>query len=173
MTWFSLLQQSLLRRLIAAGTGVLLVLLAAGLTMPGSATAAVPSTTDLAYYDVTSPSTGAGGLAADLTQRGYDVLEGPLTKGVPILATAADAQLLRHRGLTVRYAGPLYQPVSASFQAAAGTYYGGYHTAAAHEVHNQQVTAAHPDLAVLRTVGRSWLKTQNRGGHDIQALCVT
>jgi hypothetical protein len=173
MTWFSLFPQSLLRRLIAAGTGVLLVLLGVGLTMPGSAAAAVPSTADLAYYDVTSPSTGAGGLAADLTQRGYDVLEGPLTNGVPILATAADAQLLRHRGLTVRYAGPLYQPVPASVQAAAGTYYGGYHTAAGHEAHNQQAAATHPDLAVLRTIGRSWLKTQNRGGRDIQALCIT
>jgi len=173
MTWFSLFPQSLLRRLIAAGTGLLLVLLGAAFALPGRAAAAVPSTADLAYYDVRSPSVGAGSLAADLTQRGYDVLDGPLTNGVPILATAADAVLLRHRGLTVRYAGPLYQPVSASVSAAAGTYYGGYHTTAGHEAHNQQVATAHPDLAVLRTIGRSWLKTQNRGGHDIQALCVT
>ena len=173
MNGFSLFPQSLRRRLTAAGAGGLLVLLGAGLTMPGSATAAVPSTTDQAYYDVTSPTTGAGGLAADLTRRGYDVLEGPLTDGVPVLATAAGAQRLRQRGLTVRYAGPLYQPVAASFVAAADTYYGGYHTAAGHEVHNQQVATAHPDLAVLRTIGRSWLKSQSQGGHDIQALCIT
>jgi carboxypeptidase T len=160
-------------RLLAAATAALLVLLGAGLATPGSATAAVPSPTEPAYYDVTSPSTTAGGLVADLNRHGYDVLEGPLTHGVPILATAADAQRLRDRGLSVRYAGPLYEPVSASFQAAAGTYYGGYHTTTGHEAHDQQVAAAHPDLAVLRTIGQSWLKTQNRGGHDIQALCIT
>jgi carboxypeptidase T len=173
MTRFPLPQRSRLRRLLAAGTAVLLILIGAGLAMPGSATAAVPNATEPAYYDVTSPSTTAGGLAADLTQRGYDVLEGPLTHGVPILATAADAVRLRNRGLSVRYAGPLYQPVSTSFQAAAGTYYGGYHTSTGHETHNQEVTAAHPDLAILRTIGQSWLKTQGRGGHDIQALCIT
>jgi carboxypeptidase T len=173
MTRFPLPQRSRLRRLFAAGTAVLLILLGAGLAMPGSATAAVPNPTEPAYYDVTSPSTTAGGLAADLTQRGYDVLEGPLTHGVPILATAADAQRLRDRGLLVRYTGPLYQPVSRSFQATGGTFYGGYHTTAGHEAHDQEVTAAHPDLAVLRTIGQSWLKTQGRGGHDIPALCIT
>jgi murein tripeptide amidase MpaA len=159
---------SRLRRLIVAGAAVLL-----GLTMPGTATAAVPSTTELAYYDVTSASTTTGGLAADLTKRGYDVLEGPLTNGVPILASEADVQRLRRGGLTVRYAGPLYQPVPASFVAAADTYYGGYHTAAGHETHNAAVASAHPDLAVLRTIGSSWLKTQGSGGHSIQALCIT
>ncbi|GLW32849.1 M14 family zinc carboxypeptidase [Actinoplanes regularis] len=173
MNWFSLFPQSRLRRLIATGTAVLLVLLGAGLTTPGNAAAATPSSADLAYYDVTSPSAPTGSLAADLTRRGYDVLEGPLSDGVPILATAAAAQRLRRQGLTVRYAGPLYQPVAASFQAAADTYYGGYHTAAGHETHNQQVATAHPDLAVLRTIGQSWRKTQGSGGHDIQALCIT
>jgi carboxypeptidase T len=173
MTRFLLPRRSRPRRLLAAGTALLLVLLGAGLAMPGSATAAVPNTAEPAYYDVTSPSTTAGGLAADLSRRGYDVLEGPLTHGVPILATAADAQRLRDRGLSVRYAGPLYEPVSTAFRAAAGTYYGGYHTTAGHETHDQQVSAAHPDLAVLRTIGQSWLKTQARGGHDIQALCIT
>jgi carboxypeptidase T len=150
------------RRLIVAGTVVLLALLGAA-----PATAATPP--DLAYYTVA----GSGRLAAELAQRGYDVLEGPLTDGVPILASAADAQRLRRGGLTVHYAGPLHQPVPASFVAAANTYYGGYHTVAGHEAHNAQVVAAHPDLAALRTIGRSWLKTQNRGGHDIQAVCLT
>jgi carboxypeptidase T len=158
-----------LRGLLAA----LPLLLAAGFALPASASAAVPNATEPAYYDVTSPSATAGGVAVDLARRGYDVLEGPLTHGVPILATAADAQRLRDRGLSVRYAGPLYQPVPTSFQAAAGTYYGGYHTAAGHEAHDQEVAAAHPDLVVLRTIGQSWLKTQSRGGHDIQALCIT
>jgi murein tripeptide amidase MpaA len=162
-----------MRRLLAVATAPMLVLLGAGLALPGSATAAVPAPAGPAYYDVTAPSTTAGSLAADLSRRGYDVLEGPLTNGVPILATAADAQLLRQRGLSVRYAGPLHQPVPASFVAAADTYYGGYHTAAGHETHNQAVATAHPDLAVLRTIGQSWLKTQSRGGHDIQALCIT
>jgi hypothetical protein len=159
--------------LLAAITAVLLLLLGAGTALPGSVAASVPDPAEPAYYDVTSPSTAAAGLAADLVRRGYDVLEGPLTHGVPILATTADADQLRHRGLTVRYAGPLHQPVSASLQAASGTYYGGYHTTAGHEAHNQQVAAARPDLVVLRTIGQSWLKTQGRGGHDIQALCIT
>ncbi|GAA0535953.1 M14 family zinc carboxypeptidase [Paractinoplanes ferrugineus] len=155
---------SRLRRLTVAGAAVLL-----GLTTPGTATAATPSTAELAYYDVTSPTADP----ADLARRGYDVLEGPLTNGVPILAGAADVQRLRREGLTVRYVGPLYQPVAASFVAAADTYYGGYHTAAGHENHNQAVAAAHPDLAVLRTIGQSWRKTQNQGGHNLQALCIT
>ncbi|MEV4641264.1 M14 family zinc carboxypeptidase [Actinoplanes sp. NPDC049548] len=173
MTRFPLSRRSRLRSLLAVAAAVLLPLLGAGPAMPGSAAAAAPGPAEPAYYDVTSPSTTAAGLAADLTRRGYDVLEGPLSHGVPVLATAADAQRLRHRGLTVRYAGPLHQPVAASFRAAAGTYYGGYHTSAGHEAHNQQVATAHPDLVVLRTIGQSWLKTQNRGGHDLQALCIT
>ncbi|MEV8509158.1 M14 family zinc carboxypeptidase [Actinoplanes sp. NPDC051475] len=173
MTRFAPSHRSRLRRWLAAATAVLLPLLGAGLAVPGSAAASVPTTAEQAYYDVTSPSTTAAGLATDLTRRGYDVLEGPLTHGVPILATAADAQRLRHRGLTVHYAGPLYQPVASTFRAAAGTYYGGYHTAAGHEDHNRQVASAHPDLVVLRGIGQSWLKTQSSGGHDIQALCIT
>lgn len=159
---------SLIRRLTVAAAAVLL-----GLTTPGAATAAVPTPAEPAYYDVTASFRSAGELAGDLSRRGYDVLEGPLTNGVPVLATAADAQRLRRDGLTVRYAGPLHQPVPSSVAAAAGTYYGGYHTVAGHEAHNQQVATAHPDLVVLRTIGQSWLKTQNRGGHDLQALCIT
>ena len=172
MTRFALPRRWHLRRLLAATTAVLLSLLGAGMALPGSAAAAVPDEGEPAYYDVTSPSTAATGLAADLIQRGYDVLEGPQTHGVPILATTADAQRLRSRGLTVRYAGPLHQPVSSSLQAG-GTFYGGYHTTAGHEAHNQQVASARPDLVVLRTIGQSWLKTQGRGGHDLQALCIT
>ncbi|GGQ47997.1 M14 family zinc carboxypeptidase [Couchioplanes azureus] len=173
MTRFTLSRRSRLRSSLAAATALLLALLGAQVTAPGGAAGAVPGPGEPAYYDVTSPSASTGALAGDLVRGGYDVLEGPLTDGVPILATAADAQRLRHRGLTVRYAGPLHQPVPASFRAAAGTYYGGYHTTAGHEAHHQQVATAHPDLVVLRTIGRSWLKTQGRGGHDIQALCIT
>jgi carboxypeptidase T len=172
MTRLPLLRRSRPGRLLAAATAALLVTIGAGLA-PGSADAAVPNATEPAYYAVTAPSTTAGSLAADLARRGYDVLEGSLSQGVPILTTAADAQRLRQRGLSVRYTGPLHQPVAASFLAAAGTYYGGYHTAAGHETHNQAVATARPDLAALKTIGRSWLKTQNRGGHDIQALCLT
>jgi carboxypeptidase T len=171
MTRFVPTRRSRPCRLLAAATAVLLSALGAGLALPGSAAGSVPDSAGPAYYDVTSPS--MAGLATDLTRRGYDVLEGPLTQGVPILGTAADVQRLRQRGLTVRYAGPLYQPVPASVQAAAGTFYGGYHTAAGHEAHNQQVASAHPDLVVLRSIGQSWLKTQGRGGHDIQAVCIT
>jgi hypothetical protein len=49
MTRFPLPLRSRLRKLLAAATAVLLMLLAAGLAMPGSASAAVPDTTEPAY----------------------------------------------------------------------------------------------------------------------------
>ncbi|MFD1374287.1 M14 family zinc carboxypeptidase [Actinoplanes sichuanensis] len=173
MTRFPSSRRSRARRLPAAVTITMLLLISAGLMLPGSATAAGPDAGEPGYWMVASPTTAVGELADDLNKRGYDVMEGLSRDGAPILATAAQAQRLRRDGLSVRYTGPLYQPVPVSVQAAAGTYYGGYHTAAAHETHNQQVVTAHPELAVLKTIGQSWLKTQNRGGHDIQALCIT
>ena len=71
---------------------------------------------------------------------------------MPVLADAAAVVRLRHLGLSVRYTGPLYQPVSPSLLADPDTYYGGYHTSAGHEAHNRQVSTAHPDLAKLFTV---------------------
>ncbi|WP_189334974.1 M14 family zinc carboxypeptidase [Actinoplanes ianthinogenes] len=173
MTRFPRFRRARARRLFAAATTATLLLISAGLTTPGTAAAATPAVSEPGYWVVTAPATAVGDLATDLSRRGYDVMEGLSPDGVPILATADAARRLRRDGLTVRYTGPLYQPVPATVQAAAGTYYGGYHTAAAHETHNQQVVTAHPDLAVLRPIGQSWLKTQNRGGHDIQALCIT
>ena len=140
-------------------------------TLAGPASA--DTTADPAYYTVTSPAREPGALATALERQGYDVLEGPLSDGVPILAGAADVRRLRDRGLSVRYTGPLWQPVPASAALAADTFYGGYHTTTGHEAHNQQVASAHPDLARLYAVGQSWRKTQNSGGHDVQALCLT
>ncbi|MCS7476251.1 M14 family zinc carboxypeptidase [Umezawaea endophytica] len=59
------------------------------------------------------------------------------------------------------------------FTTTADTYYGGYRTVSAHEQHLDQVAREHPDLATVVDYGDSWLKTQNRGGHDLRALCVT
>jgi len=62
---------------------------------------------------------------------------------------------------------------SAPNLAAGVTYYGGYHTVVGHEQHNAAVAAAHPELVKLYDIGDSWTKAQGRGGHDIQALCIT
>jgi len=159
------------RRRTAAAVAVLIALaFPATLAEPASA---APATSTPAYYTVTSPRQAPGALATALERQGYDVLEGDLRQGVPILAGSADVAKLRGRGLTVRYDGPLYQPVPASAAVTADTFYGGYHTTTGHEAHNQQVAGAHPDLARLYTIGQSWRKTQGAGGHDIQALCLT
>jgi carboxypeptidase T len=53
------------------------------------------------------------------------------------------------------------------------TFYGGYHTVAAHRQHLADVAAAYPSLATVVDYGDSWLKTQGRGGNDLLAICIT
>src|SRR5690349_11402001 len=164
----------LLSRMVAIGAAAAALLLPSALTGPVSAApAASAAATEPGYYLVTSADRQPAMLAHLLERTGFDVLEGPQERGVPVLADAAAVARLQRRGLSVQYTGPLYQPVSRSLLADSNTYYGGYHTAAGHEAHNGQVSTAHPDLAKLYTIGQSWLKTQGRGGHDIQALCIT
>lgn len=168
----------LLSRMVAIGAAAAALLLPPALTGPASAAPGAPAgpgavTTDPGYYLVTSADRQPAVLAGMLERTGFDVLEGPLDHGVPVLADAAAVARLQHRGLSVQYTGPLYQPVPPSLVADPNTFYGGYHTTVGHEAHNRQVSTAHPDLAKLFTIGQSWLKTQGRGGHDIQALCIT
>lgn len=167
----------LLSRMVALGAAAAMLLLPSALTGPASAAPDAPAASGTAaepgYYLVTAAGQQPGVLAHALELTGFDVLEGSLDRGVPVLADAAAVARLRQRGLKVQYTGPLYQPVARSFRADSNTYYGGYHTAAGHEAHNRQVSTEHPELAKLYTIGRSWLKTQGRGGHDIQALCIT
>ncbi|WP_018156055.1 M14 family zinc carboxypeptidase [Demetria terragena] len=94
--------------------------------------------------------------------------------GAEVATDSRGAQELRDRGYQVTYRSSLYAPVpKQATRAAAGTYYGGYHTVAAHEAHNAKVAADHPTLAKVHDIGDSYLKTTGKGGHDIQAVCIT
>ncbi|MEU0503352.1 M14 family zinc carboxypeptidase [Nocardia sp. NPDC005998] len=57
--------------------------------------------------------------------------------------------------------------------AGAQTYYGGYHTAADMLSHAQAVGRTYPGIATVYDIGESWLATQERGGHRLQAICLT
>ncbi|TCC49956.1 peptidase M14 [Kribbella capetownensis] len=148
-----------MRRLVVALCSFALVLVS--LT---SVSAAAPP--DLSYYSMRLPT---GLTVADLIKDGYDVTHGTRPT---VVATPAEAEQLRARGVVLGKTGDVYHPVSRS-EPGGATYYGGYHTAAGHEQHNAAVAAAHPDLVKLYDTGDSWLKTQGQGGHDIQALCIT
>lgn len=138
-------------------------LAAAALTLSGlTAGSSLAAPEDPAYYSMRLP---AGTAVADLVRAGFDIDHGS------VVATPAEAERLRARGVTLTKTGDVYHPVDQL--AAADTYYGGYHTVAGHEQHNAAVAQAHPELVKLIDIGDSWLKTKGRGGHDIQALCIT
>jgi len=162
-----------LRSLVAVGAVMAAVTaLTAGTAAAATTRQSAPTDPD-GYYLVRDTRTGPADLGRALQQRGYDVLEGRADRGVPILAGPQEVTRLRAEGMTVTFTGPLYNPVAPSLRAAPGTYYGGYHTVAGHEAHDQAVATAHPDLVKLYAIGQSWRKTQGTGGHDIQALCIT
>ncbi|WP_406630403.1 M14 family zinc carboxypeptidase [Amycolatopsis sp. WGS_07] len=108
--------------------------------------------------------------AADLARAGFDVAESG--QGVAyVVGDQAVARHLRDRGYAPEFFDTVYKGVTT--RAAADTYYGGYRTVPAHEAHLAKVAAAHPDLATEYTIGQSWRKTQGKGGHDINAICLT
>ncbi|WP_433168437.1 M14 family zinc carboxypeptidase [Kribbella sp. CA-247076] len=121
---------------------------------------------DVAYYPLELP---AGITVADLIRDGYDIGHGTRPT---VVATAAEAERLRARGVVLGKTGSVYQSVPRS-EPGGATYYGGYRTTAGHEQHNAEVATAHPELVRLLDIGDSWKKTQGQGGHDIQALCIT
>lgn len=89
-----------------------------------------------------------------------------------VVAGPAEVAMLRFLGVGLTRLGDVYHPLpSASIDG--GTFYGGYHTSLGHERHNKAVALAHPGLVRLFDIGDSWLKSVGRGGHDIQALCIT
>ncbi len=111
---------------------------------------------------------------------GYDVLELRDGQDFFVLGDDATAQRLRGDGYRVRVERTMAPPIST---AGAGvehdtfgtysTFYGGYHTVAAHYQHLVDVAAAKPQLAKVVTFGRSWRKIHGSGGHDLQAICLT
>ena len=158
-----------MRRLAVSLAALAAVAMAVAGFAPGPS-AATPSADNPSYYSLKLP---AGVTIADLVRDGYDISHGHGSRPT-VVATPAEVDRLRDRGVVVGKTGNVYQPVIRSATDAAGTtYYGGYHTTAGHEQHNAAVTAAHPDLVKLYDIGDSWKKTKGQGGHDIQALCIT
>lgn len=111
-----------------------------------------------------------------------------------VLGDAATEALLAERGVeplraeayadAIAAGGPTATPFAA--RAAAGyplperladheyeTYYGGYRTVDAYTTFAEDITTAYPEIAQLVDFGDSWLKTQNRGGHDLLAVRIT
>ncbi|WP_116203740.1 M14 family zinc carboxypeptidase [Amycolatopsis circi] len=108
--------------------------------------------------------------AASLARAGFDVAG--TSPGVAyVVGNQAVAGQLRDRGYAPEFFDTVYKGVTT--RAAGDTFYGGYRTVAAQEAHLAKVAAAHPDLATEYTLGQSWRKTQGKGGHDINAICLT
>jgi carboxypeptidase T len=146
-----------------------LALAAAAVAVAPSGTAAPPiAAPEPAYYSLRLP---AGTTVAGLIRDGYDISHGHGSRPV-VVATPDEVVKLRERGVELGKIGDVYQSLPRG-AAAAGTFYGGYHTSTGHEEHNAAVASAHPDLVKLYDIGDSWKKTKGQGGHDIQALCIT
>ncbi len=107
-----------------------------------------------------------------LFAEGFDVMEHREGDSLFVQGDAATGAALERAGFPATDVRVLPEPPE-RFTATADTYFGGYRTVSAHEQHLDQVAREHPDLATVVDYGDSWLKTQNRGGHDLRALCVT
>jgi carboxypeptidase T len=113
---------------------------------------------------------GDGGVTA-LSRAGFDVVSA--TGGdATVVGDAATAKQLRALGYRPSELDTVYKGTSAE-AARGGTFYGGYRTVAAHEKHIAQVARSHPRLVTRYDIGDSWLRANGRGGHEIQALCLT
>jgi hypothetical protein len=157
-----------MRRLVVSLAGLTAVAIAVAGFAPGSSASPAPPV-EPAYYTMKLP---AGVTVADLVRDGYDISHGHGSRPT-VVATPAEVDKLRARGVLLGKSGNVYQPIARAADPAGTTFYGGYHTVIGHEQHNSAVAAAHPDLVKLYDIGDSWRKTKGQGGHDIQALCIT
>ncbi|WP_253772203.1 M14 family zinc carboxypeptidase [Goodfellowiella coeruleoviolacea] len=136
-----------------------------GLTGPALLGAAGPV---VWHVPITAP-----GQVRDLERAGFDVARSTDDNAL-VIGDLGVAGRLRALGYRPTGFGDLYrEPATPRRSAAAGTYYGGYHTVAAHEQHLDDVAREHPDLATVHDIGDSWLRTRGWGGHDIKAVCLT
>ncbi|MFI7587208.1 M14 family zinc carboxypeptidase [Spongisporangium articulatum] len=111
-------------------------------------------------------------------RKNYDLLEKRSGDDYFVLGDAAVQKSLKAKGYRVSVAdtlAPLSPAPTSTLRAAAtyATFYGGYHTAAAQQQHLRDVAATYPTLATVVDYGDSWLKTKNRGGNDLLAICIT
>lgn len=158
------------RRLAAAGAAL-------GVAAAATGAAAYTAQADPAGpSDSTEPVTWTvDGLTADdvaeLEALGFDIAAEHGGEA-QIIGDESVADDLRALGHDPEFFDTVYKELGATAQQE-GTYYGGYRTVDAIESHLQEVADANPSLTRLYDIGDSWLKTQNDGGHDIYAICVT
>ncbi|MFI9383996.1 M14 family zinc carboxypeptidase [Kutzneria sp. NPDC052558] len=150
------------RALIRIAAGV------AALLLVGSASAAAGDDTPVMW---SVPITGDQ--VNQLVAAGFDVAETGGDGVAYVTGTNQTAQALRDLGYRPTEFDTIYKELPAQRSLAAGTFYGGYRTVTSQEQHLGQVADAHPDLATVYDIGDSWLKTKGRGGHDIEAICLT
>ncbi|NUT49224.1 MAG: hypothetical protein HOV94_18245, partial [Saccharothrix sp.] len=135
----------------------------------GAAAPATAATDDRAHLDEVRAPLGA---EQALFTGGFDVMEHRDGDSLFVLGDATTGAALDRAGFTPTADRVLPEP-PARLTTTADTFYGGYRTVAAHQQHLDQVARDHPDLATVVDYGDSWLKTQNRGGHDLRAICIT
>ena len=153
---------------------------AAAVLVPGGLSAASPAaaaTVTPTEIRVVAPS------AAQVKRlnEAYDLLEVRRGKDLFVMGDDAALAALRSEGFNVRVERrfaplPVTRGTSGSAIRAAAvypTFFGGYHTVAAHRQHLQDVAGTYPNLTTLVDYGDSWLKTQGRGGNDLYAICIT
>jgi hypothetical protein len=155
---------------LAAALAVAAAVLAPG----GTASAGTVTPTEIR---VVAPTTAQ----VNRLQAAYDLLE--VRRGKDLFVMGDDAVLaqLRSEGFKVRVERkfaplPTTKGTSASAVRALAvypTFFGGYHTVAAHRQHLQDVANTYTNLTTLVDYGDSWLKTQGRGGNDLYAICIT
>jgi len=175
-----MVRSSIRNRTAVVGIGAALATVSLALASPGAVRAApAPARTDSPAAIVYRVSGVTPARLARLTSA-YDLLETRRGADYFVLGDAATARALRSEGLTVRVDRqlPSLARRSGSQRATAlaatyPTFYGGYHTVAAHRQHLSDVAAAYPALATVVDYGDSWLKTKGRGGNDLLAICIT
>jgi len=153
------------RALIRLAAGVSAVLL-----LVGTASAAAGDDTPVMWQVPIS-----GNQAGQLVAAGFDVAETGAEGVAYVTGTGQTAQALRDLGYRPTKFDTIYKdlPTGQQSRALANTFYGGYRAVPDQEQHLSQVASAHPDLATLYDIGDSWSKTKGKGGHDIEAICLT
>ncbi|RIJ71184.1 hypothetical protein D1871_15320, partial [Nakamurella silvestris] len=181
------MSRTIRRSLAAALTAVIAtsVLSATALSSTASAAPTPTNSDDVIVYTVS---------AADADQVADLDVVSESTEGVALLGDLSTAAELASRGVTVVDAQtygstlPAVSPRQLSRAAAADapyplpsrladktyqTYFGGYRTVDSYYQFGTDIVSAYPELAQVVDYGDSWLKTQNRGGHDLVALRLT
>ncbi|SHE54397.1 M14 family zinc carboxypeptidase [Streptoalloteichus hindustanus] len=150
-------------------------LLAAAVALP-LVLAGAPAVADLAPPDGAIPYvwrvTATDSQVRSLAEAGFDVTT-TRDGAALVVGPRSTADQLRGLGHRPRFHDTVHKPVEEAETAAADTFYGGYHTPAAHEAHLDRVAREHPELATVVDIGDSWRKTRGLGGHDIKAVCLT